>query len=133
MKYFKQLIFFLGAVFLTAVNAADLKLDTLMKEKLEGSSGIEVIMSKVEIPPNTTLPRHWHPGEEFVYVHDGSVTLWQEGRADTVYKTGDAAKVPLKQVHTAITGNDGVSLIVFRVHEQGKPERVIVEDNHEKP
>jgi len=55
------------------------------------------------------------------------VTLWQKGKTDIVAKQGEVVKVPLKQVHTAITGPDGVSLLVFRVHEQGKPERVKAE------
>lgn len=127
MKLFNLILFFIVASLFSPAYAAELKLETLMKEKLEGLPGTEVILSKVEIPPNTTLPRHWHPGEEFVYVQAGSVILWQEGKAETVFSAGDAAKVPLKQVHTAITGNEGVSLVVFRVHEHGKPERVIVE------
>ena len=122
-----ELLLLLSAFIFSSANAADLKLETLMKEKLEGAPGTEVIMSKVEIPPNTSMPRHWHPGEEFVYVQSGSVTLWQEGKADIVCSEGDAVKVPLKQVHTAITGEEGVSLVVFRVHEQGKPERVKVD------
>jgi hypothetical protein len=36
-------------------------------------------------------------------------------------------KVPLKQVHTAITTEEGATILVFRVHELGKPERVPVE------
>ena len=101
-----------------------LKLNNLMKAKLEGVDGTEVIVSHVTIPPNTTLPRHWHPGEEFAYVLEGSVTLWQKGKKDVVGNAGDVVKVPLKQIHTAVTKEEGVTLLVFRVHEQGKPERV---------
>lgn len=104
-----------------------LKLDNLMKAKLEGVAGTEVIVSHVTIPPNTTLPKHWHPGEEFAYVLQGSVTLWQKGKEDVTGKAGDVMKVPLKQVHTAVTGEEGVTLLVFRVHEQGKPERIKAE------
>lgn len=42
-------------------------------------------------------------------------------------KKGQVVKVPLKQVHTAITADEGVTLLVFRVHEQGEPERVPVD------
>ncbi len=100
------------------------KIENLLKEKLEGVAGTEVVLSKVQIPPNTSLPKHWHPGEEFAYVLEGSVTLWQEGKSDSVLKKGEFGKVPLKQVHTAMTGAEGVTLLVFRVHEEGKPERV---------
>jgi quercetin dioxygenase-like cupin family protein len=104
-----------------------LKLENLLKAQLEGVSGTEVIVSRVTMPPNTSLPKHWHPGEEFGYVLEGSVVLWQDGKDDIVGKKGDVVKVPLKQVHTAITKDEGATILVFRVHEQGKPERVPVE------
>ena len=104
-----------------------LKLENLLKAQLEVVEGTEVIVSRVSIPPHTSLPKHWHPGEEFGYVLEGSVTLWQEGKDDNVGKAGDVVKIPLKQVHTAITTEEGATLLVFRVHEQGQPERVPVE------
>jgi quercetin dioxygenase-like cupin family protein len=106
---------------------SELKLETLLKAQLEGFDGGEVIVSHVSLPPHTSLPKHWHPGEEFAYILEGSVTLWQDGKEDMVCKTGDVVKVPLKQVHTAITQDEGATILVFRIHEQGKPERVPVE------
>jgi quercetin dioxygenase-like cupin family protein len=94
---------------------------------LTGVENTEVIVSRVTIPPNTSLPKHWHPGEEFAYVLEGSVTLWREGAPETVGKPGDVVMVPLKQVHTAITKEEGATILVFRVHQMGQPERVLVE------
>lgn len=123
------LMFSYGFVYADSVNnKAQQKviLETLHKSELEGVTGTEVVVSRVVIPPNTSLPKHWHPGEEFAYVLEGSATLRQEGKADVVSNKGDVVKVPLKQVHTGITGEEGVTLLVFRVHEQGQPERVLV-------
>ena len=103
-----------------------LKLENLLTAELEGFEGGEVIFSRVTIPPHTSLPKHWHPGEEFAYIIEGSVVLWQDGKEDIVGKKGDAIMVPLKQVHTAFTRDEGATILVFRVHEQGKPERVPV-------
>ena len=108
-------------------NVSGLKLENLLKAKLEGVDGTEVIVSRVSIPANTSLPKHWHPGEEFAYILEGSVILWQDGKDDIVGKKGDVVTVPLKQVHTAMTEDEGATILVFRVHEQGKPERVPVE------
>lgn len=105
------------------------RLENLLRAELEGVDGTEVIVSRVTLPPHTALPRHWHPGEEFAYVIEGSVTLWQEGKEDVTHAAGAVAKVPLKQVHTAITTDEGATILVFRVHEQGEPERVLVEDD----
>jgi len=104
-----------------------LKIDNIMTSKLELVENTEVVVSHVEIPPNTTLPKHWHPGEEFIYVLDGSAVLWQKNKSDTHLKKGDVFKVPLKQIHTAKTGDEGATILVFRVHEEGKPVRINVE------
>ena len=104
-----------------------LKIDNLMTSQLELVEGMEVVVSHVEIPANTTLPKHWHPGEEFVYVLEGSEVLWQKDKPDVHLKKGDVFKVPLKQIHTAKTGEEGVTVLVFRVHEMGQPVRVNVE------
>ena len=103
------------------------KLENLLRAELEGVKDTEVIVSRVTVPPNSSLPRHWHPGEEFAYVIEGTVTLWQKGKDDVVGKAGDVMKVPLKQVHTALTTDEGATILVFRVHEKGKPERVLAE------
>mgnify|MGYP001432547803 CR=1 FL=1 len=102
-------------------------LETLLRAELEGFAGGEVIVSRVTIPPHTSLPKHWHPGEEFAYVLEGSCHLWQEGEEDIVAREGDVLAVPLKQGHTAVTRDEGVTILVFRVHEAGQPERVPVE------
>jgi len=56
------------------------------------------------------------------------VTLWQEGEADIVGRAGDLIIMPLKKVHTAMTGAEPTTLVVFRVHEQGQPERTLVDE-----
>ncbi len=101
--------------------------NNLITSQLELVEGIEVVVSHVVIPPNTSLPKHWHPGEEFIYILEGSGVIWQEGKPDTNLKKGDVFNVPLKQIHTAITSEEGVTILVFRVHKEGEPIRINVE------
>ena len=111
----------------TAGPSAKLVLEDLVTQKLEMTNNTEVIVSKVRIPANTTLPKHWHPGEEFAYMLEGSVTLWQKGKPDVVFRKGDVGTVPLKQVHTVTTHDEGATILVFRVHETGQPGRILVD------
>ena len=103
---------------------AALKLENLMRAELEVVEGTEVIMSRIEFPPGTELPKHYHPGEDFVYVLEGSGTVWFKGEGETPFKAGDFVKVPYKRVHTARAGDEGFKALVFRVHQKGQPERV---------
>ena len=40
----------------------------LMSSVPESAEGLEVIVSHVALPPNVTLPKHWHPGEDIAYI-----------------------------------------------------------------
>ncbi|MDX5151210.1 MAG: cupin domain-containing protein [Acidiferrobacterales bacterium] len=108
--------------------AMQLKFEDLMTEQLQGTENTEVVVSITTVPPHTTLPKHWHPGEEFAYVLDGSFVLMQEGKADEYFQEGDVGKVPLKQVHTVRTEEESATILIFRVHELGQPGRILVEE-----
>jgi quercetin dioxygenase-like cupin family protein len=109
-----------------ATGNPELKFEDLLTRQLEGVQGTEVVVSITAVPPHTTLPSHWHPGEEFAYVLEGSFTLRQQGKPDEVYSKGDVGMVPLKQVHTVSTQDEGATILVFRVHESGQPGRILV-------
>ncbi|WP_425043076.1 cupin domain-containing protein [Primorskyibacter sp. S87] len=99
----------------------------LKSTALESAEGLEVIVSQVVLPPNVTLPLHWHPGEEIAYILQGSVTLILQGEPEQEYSVGEVGIVPLKKEHTARSGKDGATILVFRVHEEGEPGRTLVD------
>lgn len=107
--------------------AGPVQVDNLLRSESQVAEGVEIIVSRIEIGPGFTLPRHYHPGEEFVYVLEGEAKLWQEGQPDLVLYAGEVYKIPLGQVHTAITGDSPAKAIVFRVHRKGEPDRIPVD------
>jgi quercetin dioxygenase-like cupin family protein len=101
--------------------------DNLLRELIAGVDGKEVIVSRVSFPPRIELPWHWHPGEEFFYVIEGSVTLKRRGQPDIVTVRGDAQKIAPGVIHSGESGEEGAELVIFRVHASGEPERYLVE------
>ena len=101
--------------------------DNLLRESIAGVEGKEIIVSRVSLPPHTELPWHWHPGEEFFYVIEGSVTLKRRGEPDLLTGTGDAQNIAARVIHTGSTGEQGAELVIFRVHAAGEPERYLVD------
>jgi quercetin dioxygenase-like cupin family protein len=107
----------------------DVKLENLFHQALNKDfvDGREVVVSHVTIQPNTTLPKHYHPGEEFIYCLEGEFELHIDGQDVIVGKAGDVLHVPYMAKHTAITKDLGGSAIVFRLHTAGEPERILVD------
>ena len=98
----------------------------MLRAPLTVADGLEVIISDVVIPPNATVPRHYHPGEEFLYVLDGSAVHVEEGKDDRILSAGDAYVIPPRAIHAPRGGPDGARAIVFRVHVEGADERTLV-------
>ena len=92
------------------------------------ADSLEVIISDVVIPPGATVPRHYHPGEEFVYVLEGSAIHVEEGKPDTEMTAGRGYVIPPYAVHAPVGGPNGGRAIVFRVHVQGREERIPVDE-----
>ncbi len=96
----------------------------MLRAPIQAAPGLEVIVSDVIIPAGAAVPRHYHPGEEFVYVIEGSAIHREEGRDDLVLQAGDTYAIAPQAVHSPVGGPDGARAIVFRVHVAGQPERV---------
>ena len=107
--------------------APSVQAENLLREPILGVEGKEIIVSRVSFPPHTELPWHWHPGEEFFYVIEGSVTLKRRGQGDTPTAQGAAQKIAPEVIHTGRTGEQGAELVIFRVHAAGEPERYLVD------
>ena len=107
--------------------APSVQAENLLREPILGAEGKEIIVSRVSFPPHTELPWHWHPGEEFFYVIEGSVTLKRRGQGDMSTAAGDAQKIAPEVIHTGQTGEKGAELVIFRVHATGEAERYLVD------
>jgi quercetin dioxygenase-like cupin family protein len=114
---------------LTVAEAAitELELISLLKDTLHLASGLEVIVSHVKVPPNMALPAHYHPGEEFAYLMKGSGRTVIGDQPPMEVYAGTAVKIPYKTEHSFESLDEGAEMIVFRVHEKGQPERILVD------
>lgn len=98
----------------------------MLRAPLSGAPDLEVIISDVVIPAGAQVPRHYHPGEEFLYVIEGSATHVEEGQPDRPLNVGDSYVIAPRRIHEPIGGPEGARAIVFRVHVKDQPERVLV-------
>jgi len=84
--------------------------------------GREMIQNRVDIDPDAPVIRHWHPGEEIIYVLEGSLEYQIDGEAPRTVSAGEALMVPAATLHAVRNVGDGnAAELATYVVEKGKP------------
>ena len=84
--------------------------------------GREVLQALVTFAPGSSFPRHSHPGEEIIFVTEGTLEYQLEGRGWVAVKAGEVLFVPDGAVHAARNaGRVPAAELATYVIERGKP------------
>ena len=84
--------------------------------------GREVLQARVDFAPGSSFPRHKHPGEEIIYVIEGTLEYELPDKGWVTLKKGDVLFVPTGGVHAARnTGTEPAAELATYVLEKGKP------------
>jgi quercetin dioxygenase-like cupin family protein len=117
-----------GALALHAAPAqqAGTKRTDLQRHDLS-APGREVVQVRVDFDPGYVSPKHTHPGEEIIYVIEGTLEYDIGGKVSRV-QAGDVLFVPAGTVHWAknVGTSNGAELATYIV-EKGKPLLTLVE------
>ena len=102
---------------------APVKVAELVKTDLAGSPGKEGSIFLVDLAPGAAVGKHYHPGDAFGYILQGSMILEVAGKPPVTLKPGDSGHVAPKQVHDDKNASKTarLKLLVFHVAEKGQP------------
>jgi quercetin dioxygenase-like cupin family protein len=90
--------------------------------------GREAIQVRVDLEPGVAFPRHMHPGEEIIYVLQGSLQYNVDGKPPVTLKAGDVLFVPAGAIHAAKNvGTTTASELATYIVEKGKPLLTLAE------
>ena len=91
--------------------------------------GKEVIQNRVDIDPDAPPIKHWHPGEEVIYVVAGKLEYEIDGEPGRIVSAGEALIVPAERVHSVrnVGGGNAAELATYIV-EKGRPLFNLSED-----
>jgi quercetin dioxygenase-like cupin family protein len=124
-------LMFISGVFLGTVTTSTLsaqfrtgKTSQLLKRDLTGCAGMEVTVTINEFQPGTSGP-HYHPGDSFTYILEGSEVYQVEREPKRIVNAGDVLHEPPMKIHT-VENAAPVKLLVVRVQEKGQTETVRV-------
>lgn len=85
-------------------------------------AGKEALQARIDLAPGVSFPAHKHPGEEIIYVLEGTFEYEVEGRAPITLKGGEVLFVPAGTVHSAKNvGAVKASELATYIVEKGQP------------
>ena len=93
---------------------------------IAAAPGHSLIVGDLVMGPDGTIPRHYHAGEEFLYVIGGSATVSRAGEADITLEAGQALRIAPGTIHWGQAGPGGVRAVSSWVAVDGQPLRVTV-------
>ena len=113
------------ALYVARAQQAGSKRTDLQRHDLS-APGREVVRVRVDFDPGYLAPRHTHPGEEIIYVLEGTLE-YQIGDKTVTVRPGDVLFVPAGVIHTAknVGSGNGAELATYVV-EKGKPLLTVV-------
>ena len=100
---------------------------TILRRVDVPNSNYEVVLVIVEVPADTSVGRHTHPGTVVGYVIEGEYTMLIDGRPPQALKPGESLEVPSGVVHDERTGDKPAKLLAVFTVEKGKPLATPVE------
>jgi quercetin dioxygenase-like cupin family protein len=110
----------------TQAQQAGIKRTDLQRRDLS-AAGWEAVQVRVDIEPGMAFGKHTHPGEEIIYVLNGTLEYQIEGKPPATLKAGDVLFIPAGTVHAAKNvGSDTASELATYVVEKGKPLLTLV-------
>jgi quercetin dioxygenase-like cupin family protein len=92
------------------------------------AAGWEAVQVRIDFERGASFGRHSHPGEEMVYVLQGSIEYEIEGKPPKTLRTGEVLFISAGTIHAArnVGSGTGAELATY-VAEKGKPLVVMAE------
>ena len=87
------------------------------------------MIKRFAVPPGFTGGKHTHPGQVFVYVLEGGMSLEMGEDAPRLLMPGELFQEPLGKVMRVKnpSADDWTKFVVFQIGEAGKPMAVKME------
>jgi quercetin dioxygenase-like cupin family protein/quinol monooxygenase YgiN len=106
---------------------AGIKRTELQRHDL-GIPGREAVQVRIDFDAGAAFPKHTHPGEEIIYVIEGTLEYQVAGQATVTLKAGGVLFIPAGTIHSArnVGSNRAAELGTYIV-EKGKPLVALVQ------
>lgn len=89
---------------------------------LTGTENTRVITAELILQPGAKMPRHYHHGDEFVYIVEGG-TAEVPGRGEITFAAGQLIHFPREAPHGGftVTGNSPMRAVTTHIIDKNQP------------
>jgi quercetin dioxygenase-like cupin family protein len=100
----------------------------LSKTDFGVAPGMEAIVLTVDGAPGLVGKKHYHPGDEFIYLAEGTLTLDVAGQGKVTLKKGETLHIPGRVAHQAVNPSQDTPFkaVTFGIFEKGQPDTTVV-------
>ena len=117
-----------AAGLVTATQHGKVGVAELYRADLVTSDGKEASMFMAELAPGASMGNHYHPGDAFAYILEGTMLLEIAGKPSVTLTVGQSGSLPPRTVHDDKNPSQTAPLkfLVFHVAKKGDPLAVPV-------
>lgn len=137
MRKTTELVFALGLLFVFAMAVVAVPRASaqegvtrtpILKQDLEADPSKEVTLFIADYKPGAKTAKHYHPGQEFIYVLEGHGVMEEVGKSPvdmqpgvSIYFRSDPKKPTYVHEATNLSQADGMKLLVILITDKGQP------------
>ena len=119
----------IGTTYVSAQGAAQITRTEILRKSMSGLEGKEVVVFLADIPPGGVAARHYHPGDEAIYMLQGSLSFEPDHEQPFELKAGEITFNPAKHTHKAknTSPSEPAKVLNCMIAEKGQPLAIPVE------
>ena len=116
-----------GVLVLTVTMVAGQQRTPMFRADLTGVTMREGVVLNVELAAGLSSKKHFHPGDEFIHIVEGSIAVGIEGKPEVIVSAGQTIHIPANAVHYGrnLSATTPAKAISFGVFEKGKLDTTV--------
>ena len=113
----------LGTAYVSAQGTPQITRTELLRKPMSGLEGKEFVVFVADIPPGGVASIHYHPGDEAIYMLQGSLLFEPDQEKPFDLKAGEIAFNPAKHIHKAknTSATESAKVLNCMIAEKGQP------------
>src|ERR1700730_17002964 len=119
----------IGTTYVSAQGAAQITRTEILRQPMSGLEGKEVVVFTADVPPGGVAARHYHPGDEAIYMLQGSLLFEPDHGQPFELKAGEITFNPAKHIHQAknTSSSEPAKVLNCMIAEKGQPLAIPVQ------